>query len=242
MKYIQLQNVCFSYDPRADRKTLDNVNFSVSKGLIYGFLGPNGAGKTTLLKIILGIIPHYQGDVRVMGHPPSSLEARRKVGFMPEIANYYGYLTPVELLTMYGKLFGIEPARLKKKVTDLLCKVGLEKQQKVLMKSFSKGMLQKVSFAQALINDPDLLIFDEPTSGLDPLARIQMRSTIQEFKDNGKTVFFSSHELSEIETICDEVAIIKNGVIVKDGVLANLLAQKGEGMTLEQYFLDAIRT
>ena len=159
---------------------------------------------------------------------------------MPEIANYYWYLTPQELLKMYGKLFGLDKSFLDQKIEELLKKVDLDKQKNILMKNFSKGMLQKVSFAQALINDPELLIFDEPTSGLDPVARINMRNIIQEFKENGKTIFFSSHELSEIETICDEVAIINKGMICKQGPLRELLSEKGQGLTLEQYFLDVI--
>jgi ABC-2 type transport system ATP-binding protein len=239
MKYIDVNALSFSY-AASPRKTLECVHLSVDKGSIYGFLGPNGAGKTTLLKIILGMIPEYEGHVEVLGQRPGARSVKTRIGFMPEIAHYYGYLTPRELLLMYGRLFGIETRPLASKAEELLVQVGLRDQQDVLMKNFSKGMLQKVSFAQALINDPDLLIFDEPTTGLDPLARIQMRSVIQDFQKSGKTVFFSSHELSEIETICDEVAIIHQGVIVQEGPLKDLLAQKGRDMTLEQYFLRVI--
>lgn len=242
MKYIEVENVSFFYDKKASRKVLNNVNLSVEEGLIFGFLGPNGAGKTTLLKILLGIIPDYEGSVSLVGKSPQSKEVKTKIGFMPEVANYYWYLTPREILRMYGHLFFIEKNALELKIDELLSKVDLFTHQNVLMKNFSKGMLQKVSFAQALINDPDLLIFDEPTSGLDPIARINMRNIIQDFKAKGKTVFFSSHELSEIETICDEVAIIDQGTIRRQGPLKTLLSEKGKDLTLEKYFIEVINS
>jgi len=220
---------------------LNGIDLSVRKGDIFGFIGPNGAGKTTTIKLLLGILTPQKGKIDILAGDPSDTGTRRKIGYMPEIANYYRYLTPAELLAMYGNIFGLNKKLLKQKIKELLLLVGLGKETNRLMGTFSKGMMQKVSFAQALINDPELLILDEPTSGLDPLARINMRDVIKDLAGRGKTVFFSSHELSEIEMICDDVAIIKEGKILESGKLKDIIENKGTAMTLEQYFLNIMR-
>jgi len=240
MAYIDIENLHVSYDGKRAKKALRGLNLSVSKGQIYGFLGPNGAGKTTAIKTALGLIPAYTGKVLVLGKPPRDLSAKQKIGFMPEIANYYWYLTPKELLRMYARLFGIARKEAAAKIEGLLDLVDLKDSADVLMKTFSKGMMQKVNFAQALINDPELLILDEPTGGLDPSSRIKMRDVIRDLRDQGKTIFFSSHELSEAEMICDEVAIIKDGALLRSGKLKELLAEKEGAVTLERYFLNII--
>ncbi len=175
-----------------------------------------------------------------MGRPPEDLSVKRKIGYMPEIANYYWYLTARELLHMYAQIFGIEKRKAEARVKELLDLTDLSEAADRLLQTFSKGMMQKVSFAQALINEPELLILDEPTSGLDPISRIKMRDVIKRLRDSGKTIFFSSHELSEVEMICDEAAIINEGVLLKSGKLSELLAAKSGSVTLERYFIDII--
>ncbi len=238
MEYIEAENLHVRYAGKYTKEALRGLNLSVLKGQIYGFLGPNGAGKTTTIKTLLGFIPGYEGKALVFGKPPQDLSSKERIGFMPEIANYYWYLTPWELLNMYARIFNIGNRQIARKIEELLDLVNLKDSANVLMKTFSKGMLQKVSFAQALINDPELLILDEPTGGLDPISRIKMRALIRQLHDKGKTIFFSSHELSEVEMICDEVAVIKDGALLKSGKLNELLAQKDTSITLERYFLN----
>jgi len=240
VKYIEIEGLGVSYAGKHLKDALRNLDLSVSKGHIYGFLGPNGAGKTTAIKTLIGLIPEYRGVVRIMGRPPDDLSVKRKIGYMPEIANYYWYLTARELLHMYAQIFGIEKRTAESKIKELFDLTDLKDSADRLLQTFSKGMMQKVSFAQALINDPELLILDEPTSGLDPISRIKMRDTIKKLRDGGKTIFFSSHELSEVEMVCDEVAIINEGVLLKSGRLKELIAEKTGSITLERYFIDLI--
>lgn len=240
MKYIEITDLRVRYTGKHSKEALRGLDLTVNRGSIYGFLGPNGAGKTTTIKTIIGLIPEYEGRVLLFGRLPSELSGRYKLGFMPEIARYYWYLTPRELLKMYARIFNIKRKQAAAKIEELLDLVDLKNAANSMMKTFSKGMMQKVSFAQALINDPELLILDEPTSGLDPISRIRMRDVITGLQKKGKTIFFSSHELSEVETICDEAAIIKDGALLRSGKLSTLLAEKGSSVTLERYFLDII--
>ena len=239
---LEVKNITVIYDKnsRPQRKAVDNLSFSVKKGEIFGFLGPNGAGKTTTIKTILGIIVPAQGEVTLLNQPVS-YRSMKIVGYMPEVANYYWYLTPREILLFYGQLFGINKAVLKGRIKELLKIVELENHENSLMKTFSKGMLQKISFAQALINDPEVLILDEPTTGLDPISKMNMRDTLLKLKDKGKTIFFSSHELSEVEIVSDRVAILKNGKVLKETSPKNILDEKGQQVSLEKYFFDLVR-
>jgi ABC-2 type transport system ATP-binding protein len=220
-------------------KALDQLSLNIPEKQIFGFLGPNGAGKTTTIKAVLNLIPVMQGKVSILGKQNTCCSARKNIGYMPEIANYYWYLTPTELLLMYAEIFGINKKQAIEKIHSLLKMVDLQKQANDLMRDFSKGMMQKVSFAQALINDPDLLILDEPTSGLDPIARMNMRDIIKHLKDQGKTIFFSSHELSEIELICDSIAILNNGKLITTNSVQEIL-EKSKGHSLEKYFFELI--
>ncbi len=239
--YIEISKLSVNYASGKNHFTaLSEINLNVKRGEIFGFLGPNGAGKTTTIKTILGMIPEYRGNVRILKHDPRSASARQRIGYMPEIANYYWYLTPNELMKMYGRIFGISSKELPEKINHVLDLVGLNESKNKLMKIFSKGMMQKVSFAQSLLNDPELLILDEPTTGLDPIARLKMRNVIKSLKNMGKTIFFSSHELSEVEMICDEIAIIKKGKIITSGRPDKLLSEKKEKETLESYFINLI--
>jgi len=240
MKFIDIENLRVRYTQRRSKEALRGLNLSVQKGHIYGFLGPNGAGKTTAIKTMLGVIPQYHGKVLVLGKRPQDMEVKYRIGFMPEIATYYWYLTPREILRMYGRIFGMDRKKITARTDELLDLVDLKDSADAIMKTFSKGMMQKISFAQALINDSELLILDEPTSGLDPLSRIKMRDVLKRLRAEGRTIFFSSHELSEAEMVCDEVAIIKDGIILKSGKLNELLSEKEGSTTLERYFLNII--
>ena len=242
MDALQLRNVSVTYRTAAyEKAALKDLSFTVPGGSVFGFLGLNGAGKTTAIKAILQLLYPESGQITIFGVPAASAAARARVGYMPELAYYYWYVTPRELLMFYAGICGIPPRAARKKCDGLLSFVGLEAERSVLMRHFSKGMMQKVSLAQALINDPDLLILDEPTSGLDPQARIEIRETISTLKRQGKTVFFSSHELSEVETVSDMIAIIDQGRLVTAARVDDILRQKGETRSLEQFFLSMIR-
>ncbi|MFH1305156.1 MAG: ABC transporter ATP-binding protein, partial [Candidatus Omnitrophota bacterium] len=197
-------------------------------------------GKTTTIKLLLGILTPQEGELTVFGKPTTAPETRRTIGYMPETADYYRYLTPTELLGMYGDIFGIDKKTLSEKTRGLLELVGLRSEANRLMGTFSKGMMQKVSFAQALVNDPDLLILDEPTGGLDPVSRRKMREVIHSLRQKGKTVFFSSHELSEVELISDRIGILSHGRLLAAGSAGELLGAREEGQSLENYFLKII--
>ena len=219
-------------------RAVDALDLALEQGEILGFLGTNGAGKTTTIKMLLGLIAPDAGSVAVLGADPRRAETRRRIGFMPETAHYYPFLTARELLRFYGGLCGMDAARIAARSGELLEKVGLAEAGGRQLKTYSKGMLQRAGIAQALLHDPDLLILDEPFTGLDPLARIQFRDLLQELRAAGKTVFFSSHELSEAELICDRVAILKAGRCVYEGSVKQIAGDGGGN--LERIFLDVL--
>jgi ABC-2 type transport system ATP-binding protein len=192
---------------------IENVTFSVSRGEIFGLLGLNGAGKTTTIKLMLGLLRPTSGNVVIDGSPVPSREVLRRTGYLPEMAYFYKYLTAAEILRFYGRLSGIEG--LDKRVDELIDFVGLSSVRDKRLSEFSKGMLQRVGIAQSLLHDPQTLIYDEPVSGLDPLSIQEMRSLITSLKARGKTVFLSSHLISEVEKVCDRVAILAKGNLVK---------------------------
>ncbi|MDP8299581.1 MAG: ABC transporter ATP-binding protein [Candidatus Tantalella remota] len=238
---IVVEDLSYTYaDGKHKIEALVGLNLKISKGEVFGFIGPNGAGKTTTIKLLLGILSPVDGELTIFGRPPSETQVRKSIGYMPETADYYRYLTPVELLNMYGGIFGISKGLLRERVKYLLDLTGLAQDGSRLMRTFSKGMMQKVSFAQALINDPDLLIFDEPTGGLDPVSRKKMREVIQQLRGQGKTVFFSSHELSEVELISDRIGLLNRGRLLAVGTSKELLGGKVDSQSLENYFLNMI--
>ncbi|MCC6402927.1 MAG: ABC transporter ATP-binding protein [Fimbriimonadaceae bacterium] len=199
---------------------VNQVNLQVEPGEIFGFLGPNGAGKTTTIKILLGIIYQTSGQARVLGKEPTDTDAHRLLSYLPEKPYYYEHMTGLEIMRFYASLFGIKDDA---QCRSLLERVNLANDMNRPLSEYSKGMQQRVGLAQSLINDPKLLFLDEPTGGLDPIAHIEIRDLILQFRDEGKTVFISSHELSDVERICDRVAIINKGEVVQQGPLETLL-------------------
>jgi len=215
-----------------------NLSLAVHTGEVFGFLGPNGAGKTSTMNVLLGFVPPTSGTANIFGVNVQQTIARQRLGYLPELTYYYKFLTAEELLRFYARIFGIEKAERERRIDAVLKLVELEHARKRLIKTYSKGMQQRVGLAQALINNPDLLILDEPTSGLDPLGRMKVRDIIKRLKNEGKTVFFSSHELGEVETVCDRVAIMHQGELKVLGRVDDL-AQEHQ-CNLEQLFLKIV--
>lgn len=203
---------------------LDEVSLSVEQGSIFGLLGPNGAGKTTLVKILLGIIYPTAGTGTLLGEPLSSVKAKERIGYLPENHRYPDFLKGGDVLEYYARLSGVEKARRQRNKADLLKLVNMEQWENTKLKKYSKGMLQRLGLAQAMINDPDVLFLDEPTDGVDPIGRKEIRDVLQHFKEEGKTIFLNSHLLSEVEMICDGVAILDKGKLVRIGTVQELTA------------------
>jgi ABC-2 type transport system ATP-binding protein len=217
---------------------VDGLNLRVESGEVFGFLGPNGAGKTTTMNVLLGFVNATGGAASIFGVDVRQPIARQRIGYLPEMTYYYKFLSTEELLRFYARIFRIPGAERERRIDAVLKLVELEPARKRLIKTYSKGMQQRVGLAQALINDPDLLILDEPTSGLDPLGRMKVREIIQRLKEQGKTVFFSSHELGEVETVCDRVGILHEGRLRVEGRVEDLVRQYQ--CHLEQIFLKII--
>jgi ABC-2 type transport system ATP-binding protein len=213
-------------------RALDRLTIGVQAGEVFGFLGPNGAGKTTTLKLLMQLVFPTAGRAEILGRPVGDLDVKRRIGYLPENPYFYDYLTAEELLTYFAGLFGYEGAERRARASRLLDQVGIGAERRLQLRKFSKGMLQRVGIAQALINDPQLVIFDEPMSGLDPLGRRDVRSLILGLRDRGCTVFFSSHVLSDAEALCDRVAILAKGRLVAEGRLADMLAFRARGWEL----------
>lgn len=224
---IRIKDLCKDYRvgwaQHRKFRALDGISLDVNAGEIFGFLGPNGAGKTTAIKVLLGITKPTSGTTEIFGETGATKAVRRHIGYFPEISYYHKYLTAREAITYYGRLCGLAHRHLNERVNRLLDTVGLTDHQNKLLKTFSKGMLQRIGLAQALINDPALLIMDEPTSGLDPLMKKEMRDLILYLNSEGRTILFSSHELSEVEMICHRVAILNKGKVIAGGALNEIL-------------------
>src|SRR5580700_6154647 len=223
---------------QAVKVALSGLDLEVNAGEIFGFLGPNGAGKTTTINVLLGFVQPTSGMASLFGIDVRQPIARQRIGYLPEMTYYYKFLSAEELLRFYAKIFGLPRNEAEKRIDETLKLVELDSARKRLIKTYSKGMQQRVGLAQALINDPDLLILDEPTSGLDPLGRMKVREIIQRLKEQGKTVFFSSHELGEVETVCDRVAILHEGKLRVEGRVSDLLQQYQ--CNLENVFLNVV--
>lgn len=219
------------------------LDLKVEDGEIFGFLGPNGAGKTTTLKLLMGIIFPTSGSATILGKDLLDPEVKRKIGFLPEQPYFYDYLSAPELLDYYGRLSGVPAELRKQRIADLLGRVGLSDVGNKQLRKFSKGMLQRVGIAQAIIHDPEVVFLDEPMSGLDPVGRHEVRELIQSLKDQGKTIFFSTHILSDAEALCDRVAVIHKGELRGVGVVNDFrssVAEKTEIIWLGVAALSAV--
>jgi ABC-2 type transport system ATP-binding protein len=204
------------------KRALKPLHLTVEQGEIFGFLGPNGAGKTTTLKMLMGLVFPSGGSARILGMDINDPQVKAQIGFLPEQPYFYDYLTASELLEYYGRLSGVAVKDCRSKVQDVLKKVGLPDVAGLQLRKFSKGMLQRVGIAQAILHDPKVVFLDEPMSGLDPMGRREVRDLIEQLKTQGKTVFFSTHILSDAEALCDRVAIIHLGELRGVGVVADL--------------------
>src|SRR5512135_2913696 len=209
---IETHNLCKVFD---DTVAVGGLTLQVMQGEVFGFLGPNGAGKTTSIKMLLGLVAPTSGEAKLLGAPLGDRATRARIGFLPEHFRFYEWLSAKEFLELHGQLYGIPPARLKERIPERLETVGLTPFRNKQLRTFSKGMLQRIGLAQALLNNPDLVFLDEPTSGLDPVGRRLVRDIIHDLRRLGTCVFLNSHLLSEIEVTCDRVAFIKHGEVVR---------------------------
>jgi len=235
---IEIENLSKDYEKgfwvKKKIRALDDLTLSVESGQIFGFLGGNGAGKTTTIKILMSLIFASEGRAKILGEDISNVKMHSRIGYCPENPYFYDYLKASELMNYFGELFGFDANKRKRKTEELLTKVGLEeKDWNRQLRKFSKGMLQRVGLAQALINEPEIVFLDEPMSGLDPIGRRQVRELIAELRTQGTTVFMSTHILSDIEALCDNVAILRGGKLAATGKLDDLLNAVGEQQSFE---------
>jgi len=207
-----------------DRVALEDLSITVGHGEVFGFLGPNGAGKTTAVKILVGLIRPTAGTGWVLGRPLGDYRARRQIGYLPELFRFHDWLTGEELLDLHGQLYGLSRAERRRRIPEVLELVGLTEAARRRVRTYSKGMQQRIGIAQALLAEPRLVILDEPTSALDPLGRRDVRDLIRRLRSQGITVFLNSHLLSEVEAVCDRIAIVNRGRVVALGPMTTLLA------------------
>jgi len=270
LEISELTKVFRDFWHRPTVRAVSSLSLCVRRGEVLGLLGPNGSGKSTTIKMILGLLRPTSGTIRYMlpavsakppyqvseigracspNAPSESLSTfqptdprlRERIGYLPELSHLYHYLTPRETLRFYADLFAMPRARRTERIDTLLERVGLTEAADRAVGEFSKGMARRLGLAQALINDPDILILDEPTSGLDPLGRYQFKTLIAELAAQGKTILLSSHLLGEVEDVCTRVAILYDGTLLADGDLSNILVADGQRITLEDYFLRIIK-
>lgn len=236
MLALEIQDLSKTYSvgfwKKRPRCVLKPLSLSVQQGEVFGYLGPNGAGKTTTLKLLMGLVYPTTGTARIFGRSIDDTSAKLDIGFSPEQPYFYDHLTAQELLEYYGQLSGIPAGERKRRAGATLARVGLKDIERLQLRKFSKGMLQRVSLAQAILHDPKFLFLDEPMSGLDPIGRREVRDLIQELKDEGKTVFFSTHILSDAETLCDRVAILNQGELRGIGIVRELLSGAGNDVEI----------
>lgn len=234
-----LEKVFKDFWMRPKTLAVDDVSFSVRRGEVFGLLGPNGSGKSTTIKLLLGLLKPTKGTISVLGKNPTHIATKKKIGYLPELSYLYKYLTPRETLRYYAGLFGMRGKAVKERIDQLIEKVGLSHAADRAVGEFSKGMARRVGLAQALLNDPEIIILDEPTSGLDPVGRYEVKQLVKQLSKEGKTVLLSSHLLSEIEDVCSSVIILSNGKVIAQGDLYEILAEQNrvqleiEGMSLD---------
>src|SRR5262245_60603552 len=219
-------------------RALDRVTLEIAEGEVVGFLGPNGAGKSTTLKLLMQLLYPTSGAARILGRPVGDLAVKRRIGFLPENPYFYDHLTGEELLTYFARLFGLGGTEAGARVSRVLDDVGLGAERRLRLRQYSKGMVQRLGLAQALVNEPDVVFLDEPMSGLDPLGRRHVRQLMLRLRDRGCTVFFSSHILSDAESLCSRVGILAQGRLVASGRLSEILAFELRGWELVVAGLD----
>jgi ABC-2 type transport system ATP-binding protein len=213
-------------------RALDRLSLEIEPGEVFGFLGPNGAGKTTTLKLLMQLIFPSSGRAEILGKPVGHVATRQRIGYLPENPYFYDNLTAEELLSYFAELFGYQAEERRRRVTALLDRVGIGAERRLQLRKFSKGMVQRVGLAQALLNDPEVVFLDEPMSGLDPLGRRDVRSLILQLRDQGRTIFFSSHILADAEALCGRVAVVAGGRLAAAGRLTDMLAFEVRGWEL----------
>jgi ABC-2 type transport system ATP-binding protein len=222
---------------------LSDFTLRVAQGEIFGLLGPNGAGKTTFIKLLLSIVFPSEGEAKILGKPVSDISVKERIGYLPENHRYPPYLKGEQVLDYFGKLSGVPDDQRRRRTTELLTLLGMEKWRGVKIRKYSKGMMQRIGIAQALINDPDLIFLDEPTDGVDPIARKEIRDLLVRLKNQGKTIFVNSHLLSEVEMISDRVAILHKGKLIREGSVRELTESRAEyQITLTAPLPDDLRT
>ncbi len=238
---IEVDNLHVSYRRGGTRHTaVRGISLCVNAGECVGFIGANGAGKSTTIKTLMGFMYADSGTAHVCGYAAGDPEGRRQLGYLPEVAMYYPFMKAGELLKLYGTLGGMNRAALRQRIPEVLAMTGLSGSENGLLKSFSKGMQQRLGIAQALVADPQLLVLDEVSSGLDPLGRYDLRNLLQSLREQGRTIFFSSHELSEVESLCDRVLLIHEGRLLRE-VSREELQEIGRERSLESFFIQAVR-
>jgi ABC-2 type transport system ATP-binding protein len=225
---------------KTEKVALKGLSLEVSEGEVFGYLGPNGAGKTTTLKLLMGLMFPTAGSAKILGRPINDPQVKATIGFLPEHPYFYDYLTATELLEYYAQLSGVPAKERSPRTRKMLEKVGLAEAANTQLRKFSKGMLQRAGIAQAIIHDPKIVFLDEPMSGLDPIGRREVRDLIQELNSEGKTIFFSTHILSDAETLCDRVAVLNKGELRGVGVVADLLADTDEKVEIVWQGVTAI--
>jgi ABC-2 type transport system ATP-binding protein len=224
---ISVRGLVKTYGRKGRTRALDGVTLEVGRGSIFGLLGPNGAGKTTLIKILMGLVPGFEGEARLFGQPVGARAPRERVGFLPESHRLPGYLTGRQVLRLYAMLSGKERAWVDERIPGWLARVGMEKDADRKVREYSKGMQQRIGLAQALIHEPELVFLDEPTDGVDPLGRAAVREIVRKLAEGGVTVFINSHLLMEVERMCDRVVIMAKGKILREGSVAELTRLTG---------------
>jgi ABC-2 type transport system ATP-binding protein len=206
---------------------LNGVSLEIRRGSVFGLLGPNGAGKTTRIKIVLGLVRGYEGEASLLGRPPGDARSRQRVGFLPEAHRLPGYLTGRQVMSLFGRMSGADPVEVDRRIPKLLELVGMTKSADRKVREYSKGMQQRIGLAQALVHDPEVVFLDEPTDGVDPVGRASIRGIVQELRARGVTVFINSHLLMEVELVCDRVAIMLDGKVIREGSVDELTPRTG---------------
>ena len=239
MTAIRISSISKTFQQRKGAvHALSGVSLSVPAGTVYGFLGQNGAGKTTLIKILLGLTRHTDGDFSLLGAPASSTEIRKRIGYLPENHRFPPFLTGSQVMLYFGMMNGVSKAEAQRKIPSLLEMVKMQDWANRKIKTYSKGMMQRLGLAQAMLHNPDILFLDEPTDGVDPIGRMEIREILLRLKNEGKTIFLNSHLLSEVEMVCDKVGIIHHGKLVQEGSVSDMTGAGNEFIITFEYLPD----